>query len=100
MNSMKNINGKESNTAKGVNIATEFNEYKYILLHKKVIWDKMRRTHSRKHKTGAYEVNKISLLYFDDKRYILDDGIEMLAYFHKDLRKQEDVWKILTDDHK
>ena len=34
---MKNINGKESNTAKGVNIATEFNEYKYILLHKKVI---------------------------------------------------------------
>ena len=51
----------------------------------------MRRTHSRKHKTGAYEVNKISLLYFDDKRYILDDGIEMLAYFHKDLRKQEDV---------
>ena len=37
MHSMKNIDGKESNTAKGVNIETEFNEYRYILFHKKVI---------------------------------------------------------------
>ena len=28
MHSMKNIDGKESNTAKGVNIATESNEFK------------------------------------------------------------------------
>ena len=28
MYSMKNIDGKESNMAKGVNIATEFNEFK------------------------------------------------------------------------
>ena len=28
MDSMKNIDGKESNTAKGVNISTEFNEFK------------------------------------------------------------------------
>ena len=28
MHSMKNIDGKESNRAKGVNIATEFNEFK------------------------------------------------------------------------
>ena len=27
IHSMKNIDGKESNTAKGVNIATEFNEF-------------------------------------------------------------------------
>ena len=32
---MKNIDGKESNTAKGVNIATEFNEFKDTL--KKII---------------------------------------------------------------
>ena len=30
MHSMKSINGKESNTAKGVNIATGFNERKDI----------------------------------------------------------------------
>ena len=40
MHSMKNIDGKESNTAKGVNIETEFNEYRYILFHKKVIRQK------------------------------------------------------------
>ena len=35
MYSMKNIDNKESNTAKGVNIATEFNEFKDNLLNKK-----------------------------------------------------------------
>ena len=40
MHSMKNIDGKESNTAKGVNIEIEFNEYRYILFHKKVIRQK------------------------------------------------------------
>ena len=35
MYSMKNIDGKESNTAKGVNIATEFNEFKAALFNKK-----------------------------------------------------------------
>ena len=30
---------------------------------------------------------KISLSCFDDKRYILDDEINSLAYFHKDMLK-------------
>ena len=36
MYSMKNIDGKESNTAKGVNIATEFNEFKDTLFNNKI----------------------------------------------------------------
>ena len=24
---------------------------------------------------------------FDDKRYVLDDGVNTLAYFHKDIKK-------------
>ena len=87
MYSMKNIDGKESNTAKGVNIATEFNEFKDTLFNKKVVRHKMKRIQSKKHKIGTYKINKISLLCFDDKRFVLDDGIDMLAYFHKDLRK-------------
>ena len=55
----------------------------------------MKRIQSKKHKIGTYEINKISLLCFDDKRFVLDDGIHTLAYFHKDIRKQ-----IHTDDHK
>ena len=37
MHSLKKINGKESNTAKGVNIATEFNKFKDVLFNKKII---------------------------------------------------------------
>ena len=44
----------------------------------------MKRIQSKKHKLGTYEIDKISLSSFDDKRYVLDDGIRMLAYFHKD----------------
>ena len=43
MYSIKNIDGKESNTAKGVNIATEFNEFKDTLFNKKIMRHKMRR---------------------------------------------------------
>ena len=39
---------------------------------------------SKKYKLGTYEINKISLPCLDDKRYVLDDGIYTLAYFHKD----------------
>ena len=44
----------------------------------------MKRMQSTEHKLGTYEIDKISLLCFDDKRYTLDDGIRTLAYFHKD----------------
>ena len=44
----------------------------------------MKRIQSKKHKLGTYEIDKISFSYFDDKRYVLDDGIYTQAYFHKD----------------
>ena len=50
MYSMKNIDGKESNTAKGVNIATEFNEFRDTLFNKKIIRHIMKRIQSKKHK--------------------------------------------------
>ena len=59
MYSMKNIDGKESNTAKGVNIATEFNEFKDTLFNKKIVRHKMKRIQSKKHKPGTYEIKKI-----------------------------------------
>ena len=47
----------------------------------------MRKIQSKKHKMGTYKINKISLSCFDDKRFVLNDAIHTLAYFHKDLRK-------------
>ena len=72
---IKKIDGKECNTAKGVNIGTEFNEFKDVLFNKKIIRHKMRRIHAKKHKLGTYEIDKIPLSCFDDKRYGLDDEI-------------------------
>ena len=63
MHSMLSDDGKESNTIKGVNIATEFNEFKDTLLNKKVIRRKMKRIQIQKHKLGTYEINKISLCF-------------------------------------
>ena len=85
MHSMLSDDGKESNIAKGINTATEFNEFKDTLFNKKVIRHKMKRIQGKK--IGTYKINKISLLCFDDKRFVLDDGIHTLAYFHKDLKK-------------
>ena len=39
----------------------------------------MKRIQSKKHKLGFYEIDKISLSCFDDKRYVLDDGIYTMA---------------------
>ena len=83
MYSMKNIGGKESNTTKGVNIATECNEFKDTLFNKKIIRHKMRRLPGIKHKMGTYEINKISLSALDGKRFVLNDGIHTLVYFIK-----------------
>ena len=90
MYSIKKINGSESSTTKGVNIATEFNEFKDVLFNKKVIRHKMKRIQAKKHKIGTYEINKIYLSCFDDKKYILDDGVNTSAYFHKDCKKCDD----------
>ena len=85
---IKKNDGSELNTAKGVNIATEFNEFKDVLFNKKIIRHKMKRIQAKKHKIGTYETDKISLSCFDDKRYVVGDGIHMLAYFHKDSGKK------------
>ena len=39
----------------------------------------------KNHDLGTFEINKISLSCFDDKRYILENGINTLAYGHKDI---------------
>ena len=69
---------------------TEFNEFEDVLFNKKIIRYKKKRIQAKKHEIGTYETDKISLSYFDDKRYALDDGIHTFAYFHKDCNKKCD----------
>ena len=68
-------------------LITEFNEFKDTLFNKKLLRHKMRKIQGKKHKMGTYKINKISLSCFDDKRFVLNDGIHTLAYFQKDLKK-------------
>ena len=44
----------------------------------------MKRIQGKLHRIGSYDVCKISLCCFEDKRYTLNDRINSLAYFHKD----------------
>ena len=91
MYSIKKINGSKSSATKGVNTATEFNEFKDVLFNKKVVRHTVKRIQAKKHKIGTYEIDKKCLSYFDDKRYVLDDGVNTLAYFHEDCNKFDKI---------
>ena len=43
----------------------------------------MRSIRSEKHHISSYQLNKVSLSPFDDKRYILSVGITSYAYGNK-----------------
>ena len=80
-------NGEGGKTAKGVkknvirNVMTHIN-YNNVLMNNTQMRHKMRCIRSVKHQLGTYEINKISLSCFDDKRYIHDNGITSYAYSH------------------
>ena len=80
-------NKKGGKTAKGIkkniiknNIKHE--NYKQTLLENKQMHHTMKIIRSQNHQIGSYEINKVSLSCFDDKRYILEDGISSYAYGH------------------
>ena len=77
-------------TAKGVrkyvikkNMTRE--NYEDCLLNRKQMLHSMRTIRSEYHQIGSYQLNKILLSCFDDKRYILEDGITSYAYGHKNI---------------
>ena len=50
-----------------------------VLLNKRCLGHSMNRIQSKNHRVGTYKINKISLSWFNDKIYILDNGIDVLA---------------------
>ena len=80
-------NQKEERTAKGIkkNIIKndiKHTNYKETLFNKKQMYHKMKTIRSQNHQLGSFEINKVSLSCFDDKRYIQEDGINSYAYGH------------------
>ena len=86
MYSLKSVDDEEVTKAKGVNKKIKHKEFVGVLFNKKVIRHNMKIIQIKLHKIGPYNVYKISLSCFDDKRYILDDGVNILAYFHIDIK--------------
>ena len=86
------VGGEEIKKAKGVdkNIVKNrrHKEFVDVLFNKKMMRHRKKRIQSKLLRIGTYDVCKISLSCFDDKGYILDDGINSFAYFHEDVRSQ------------
>jgi hypothetical protein len=72
--------------AKGVNknvvASYNFDTYLNVLKNKSTILNEMYRIKAEKHKLYTTKINKITLNYFDDKRYTLGNNIDTLAWYH------------------
>ena len=85
-------NKQSKRTAKGIkkNIIQNnlsHDNYKKVLLSEEQIHHSMKTIRSMKHQLASYELNKISLSCFDDKRYIHENGITSFAYGHYKILK-------------
>ena len=80
-------NKQTKRTAKGIkkNVIQKnltHDNYKKVLLNNEQIHHSMKTIRSKNHQLGSFELNKISLSCFDDKRYIHENGITSFAYGH------------------
>ena len=85
-------NDKGGKTAKGIkkniikkNITHE--NYKNALFNNEQMHHTMKTIRSNLHQLGSYELNKVSLSCFDDKRYIRSNGVTSYAYGHYKIQK-------------
>ena len=80
-------NQQGGKTAKGIkkNVIKKditHDNYKQTLFNNQQMYHKMKTIRSESHQLGSYEINKVSLSCFDDKRYIHEDGKTSYAYGH------------------
>ena len=87
-------NQKGGKTAKGIkkNVIKnniKHDDYKETLFNNKQMYHKMKTIRSENHQLGSYELNKVSLSCFDDKRYIHKNGKSSYAYGHKKIKSKD-----------
>ena len=82
MYSIVTVDDEEFIRAKGVNRELMHSEFRDVLFGKKVVRHCMKRILAKGNKIGTYDICKISLSCFDDKRFVLDDGVNSLVYGH------------------
>ena len=73
--------------SKSVNkLVLKHDMYKNCLMVVELRNDRVQRIGSNGHQLYTYDTNKVSLCPFDDKRYVLDDKINTLAYGHYNIK--------------
>ena len=80
-------NDQVGKTAKGIkkNVIKKditHENYKNVLFNNEQMHHTMKTIRSNNHQLGSYELNKVSLSCFDDKRYIHNNGVTSYAYGH------------------
>ena len=85
-------NQQGGKTAKGIkkNIIKnniKHNDYRETLFNSKQMMHKMKTIRSENPQLGSYEINKVSLSCFDDKRFIHEDGMTSYAYGHRNINQ-------------
>ena len=93
-------NEQTARTAKGIkkqvikkNITHD--NYKEVLFNNKQMQHTMKTIRSKNHQLGSFELNKISLSCFDDKRFIHENGITSYAYGHYNCSGQHRYIKLM-----
>ena len=89
MYSLLDVNSYEKSIHKEHNQNISNSEFKDTLFNKKVIRHNMSGIKSINYKQVTYKSNAKSLPCYDDKQYILDDGISTLPYGHKDIPRNK-----------
>ena len=65
--------------------------YLHTLREKTIQHAKYRMFRSRAHRIQTVEICKVALSAYDDKRFVMDDGMRTLAYGHVSLRSEINV---------
>ena len=73
--------------------------YRDVVINGSVLLSTNVRIGARKHALQTIENRKISLSAFDDKRFILDDGITCLPFGHFEIRDLHVLREIAADDN-
>ena len=87
MYSIKLDDGEEKKKAKGVVKSVIKKDLKHEMYNKILatsgkMRSRMKVIRSQKHRVYTMDMNKISLSAYDDKRYLLEDGVSSFAYGH------------------
>ena len=89
---------KETKKAKGIKMSVvkkmTHEDYKKALFEKATNHVQMHIIRSQLHSLTTAVCNKVGLCSYDDKRYILDDGVHTLAFGHHQIKSLQRCQKI------